>query len=266
MKDHKRIRKRGPIALKIAIAFLASLFAASFSATEVFAILTHFAPVLGSHYWYLYPPWNIIIWWQLWHGSHAFLFTAPAWFGAGLGAFCFLIYSVKAIHRWQQLKQYDDVHGSARWAKLRDLHATGLVKSVGVYVGEWKNGQKIYTLRHNGPEHVLCYAPPRSGKGVGLVVPTMLTWPHSAVVTDLKREIYELTAGGRGTHGNTRILRFEPASSTHSVAFNPLDEIRMGTDHETGDMQNLATLIVDPDGRGLKTHWQKKACALMKRC
>ena len=50
-------------------------------------------------------------------------------------------------------------------------------------------------LRHNGPEHVLCYAPPRSGKRAGLVVPTMLTWPHSAVVTDLKREIYELTAG-----------------------------------------------------------------------
>ena len=59
--------------------------------------------------------------------------------------------------------------------------------------------------------------------------------------------IYELTAGWRGTEGNNRILRFEPASSTHSVAFNPLDEIRLGTDHETGDMQNLATLIVDPD-------------------
>jgi hypothetical protein len=46
-----------------------------------------------------------------------------------------------------------------------------------VYVSEWTNGSKIDTLRHNGPEHVLCYAPPRSGKGVGLVVPTMLTWP-----------------------------------------------------------------------------------------
>jgi Type IV secretory system Conjugative DNA transfer len=32
------------------------------------------------------------------------------------------------------------------------------------------------------------------------------TWPHSAFVTDLKREIYELTAGWRGTEGNNRIL------------------------------------------------------------
>jgi len=99
-------------------------------------------------------------------------------------------------------------------------------------VGEWKNGSKIYTLRHNGPEHVLCYAPPRSGKGVGLVVPTMLTWPHSTVVTDLKREIYELTAGWRRTEARNRILRFEPASSSHSVHFNPLDEIRIGIEHE----------------------------------
>ncbi len=109
----------------------------------------------------------------------------------------------------------------------------------------------------------MCYAPPRSGKGVGLVVPTMLTWPHSAVVTDLKREIYELTAGWRQAEGNNRILRFEPASSQHSVAFNPLDEIRVGSEHETGDIQNLANLIVDPDGRGLQTHWQKTACSLL---
>jgi Type IV secretory system Conjugative DNA transfer len=46
------------------------------------------------------------------------------------------------------------------------------------------------------------------------------------------REIYELTIGWRGTEGKNRILRFEPASSTHSVAFNPLDEIRLGTDHD----------------------------------
>src|SRR6201987_1016847 len=266
MKDHKRIRKRGPIALKIAIAFLASLFAGCFSATEIFAILTHFAPILGSHYWYLYPPWNIIVWWQLWYGSHASLFNTSAWSGVGIGAFCFLIYSVKAIHRWQQPKQYAAVHGSARWAKLSDLRAAGLVKSDGVYVGEWKNSHKIYTLRHNGPEHVLCYAPSRSGKGVGLVIPTMLTWPHSAVVTDLKREIYELTAKWRGTEGANRILRFEPASSCASVHFNPLDEIRIGTEHETGDIQNLANLIVDPDGRGLQTHWQKTACSLLTGC
>src|SRR5208283_4954313 len=55
-------------------------------------------------------------------------------------------------------------------------------------------------------------------------------------------------------------------SSSASVHFNPLDEIRIGTEHETGDIQNLANLIVDPDGRGLQTHWQKTACSLLTGC
>jgi type IV secretion system protein VirD4 len=82
----------------------------------------------------------------------------------------------------------------------------------------------------------------------------------------LKREIYELTAQWRGTEAGNRILRFEPASSEASIHFNPLDEIRIGTEHETGDIQNLANLIVDPDGKGLQTHWQKTACSLLAGC
>ena len=50
-------------------------------------------------------------------------------------------------------------------------------------------------VRHDGPEHVFCFAPTRSGKGVGLVVPTLLTWPHSVLVYDIKKENWALTAG-----------------------------------------------------------------------
>ena len=50
-------------------------------------------------------------------------------------------------------------------------------------------------LRHEGPEHVLNFAPTRSGKGVGLVVPTLLSWPASAVIHDIKGENWSLTAG-----------------------------------------------------------------------
>ena len=37
----------------------------------------------------------------------------------------------------------------------------------------------------------------RSGKGVGLVVPSLLTWPGSAIVHDIKGENWKLTAGWR---------------------------------------------------------------------
>ena len=169
--------------------------------------------------------------------------------------------------------------GSARWATQKDIEAAGLMprkvslferirgkapEFAGVYVGAWedKKGRKHY-LRHNGPEHILCYAPTRSGKGVGLIVPTLLSWPDSAVITDLKGELWALTSGWRQKHANNKVLRFEPAAASGSAHWNPLVEIRLGTEHEVGDVQNLATLIVDPDGKGLETHWQKSAQALL---
>ncbi len=167
-------------------------------------------------------------------------------------------------------RAHEHIHGSARWATRADIEAAGLLvkKGVdiqeGVYVGAWEDERKdIHYLRHNGPEHVLCYAPTRSGKGVGLVVPTLLSWPHSAVVLDLKGELWELTAGWRKAHAGNRVLRFDPANPTTSIKFNPLAEIRLGTAHEVGDVQNLATLIVDPDGKGLTSHWQKTAQGLL---
>jgi len=74
--------------------------------------------------------------------------------------------------------------GSARWATYQELTAAGLTRHAGVFLG--RTTRKY--LRHDGPEHVMAFAPTRSGKGVGLVVPTLLTWPHSVVVHDIKGE------------------------------------------------------------------------------
>ena len=73
-----------------------------------------------------------------------------------------------------------------------------LPEATGVYVGGWQDPRgTFHYLRHGGPEHILTYAPTRSGKGVGLVIPTLLSWPMSCVVTDLKGELWALTAGWR---------------------------------------------------------------------
>ena len=196
MKLGQRNRnKGGQLAVKIVCGAIASLLAGGFAASELFALSTRFSGSLGEHYFYLCPPWAIIDWWSKWHTSSPSIFIQPLQVGGALAGILCLAYTIHVVTRAQALREYSDIHGSARWAKLSDIKKAGLINQEGVYVGEWKNGSKVYTLRHNGPEHVLCYAPPRSDKGVGLVVPTMLTWPHSAVVTDLKREIYELTAG-----------------------------------------------------------------------
>jgi type IV secretion system protein VirD4 len=98
------------------------------------------------------------------------------------------------------------------------------------------------------------------------VIPTLLSWKQSAVITDLKGELWALTAGWRQQHANNKVLRFEPAAASGCVGFNPLEEIRIGTEHEVGDAQNLATLIVDPDGKGLQDHWQVTAPTLIAGC
>jgi type IV secretory pathway TraG/TraD family ATPase VirD4 len=72
--------------------------------------------------------------------------------------------------------------GSARWADLSDVRHAGLLARRGVVLGLFDDSY----LRHDGPEHVLAVAPTRSGKGVGLVVPTLLTWTGSAVIHDIK--------------------------------------------------------------------------------
>jgi type IV secretion system protein VirD4 len=54
--------------------------------------------------------------------------------------------------------------------QAEDIRKAGLTQPIGVFLGQ-HDGKY---LRHEGPEHVLTFAPTRSGKGVGLVVPTLL--------------------------------------------------------------------------------------------
>src|SRR3546814_7196817 len=81
-----------------------------------------------------------------------------------------------------------ETYGSARWAKSNEVRSAGLLGADGVVLGKLDRDY----LRHDGPEHVLCFAPTRSGKGVGLVVPSLLTWPGSAIVHEIGRHTSEL--------------------------------------------------------------------------
>ena len=238
------------------------------AATQYFAYAVEYHPfVVGRSEIHLYPPWSIIAWSPDWFSRYPDKLTT-AW---GLALFVvfvgFLAVIVVKMLFKNTAKAYERLHGSARWAERADIESAGLLQkksaSAGVYVGGWvdKKGNYHY-LRHNGPEHVLTLAPTRSGKGVGPVLITLNSWEHSVFVTDLKGELWELSAGWRQAHAGNKVLRFEPASRG-SVHWNPLDEIRLDSDYAVGDVQNLVTLIVDPDGKGLESHWQKTAFALL---
>src|SRR3984893_19148622 len=147
-------------------------------------------------------------------------------------------------------------YGSARWARKNEVRAAGLLDPDGVVLGRFA-GQY---LRHDGPEHVLCFAPTRAGKGVGLVIPTLLTWPGSAIVEHIKGENWQLTAGWRARFG--RVLLFDP-TDPDSSAYNPLLEVRRG-DTEVRDVQNVADILVDPEGAlERRNHWEKRSHSLL---
>jgi type IV secretion system protein VirD4 len=154
---------------------------------------------------------------------------------------------VAANRRAQRLSENaEDLHGSARLARPEDLEATGIMGTEGgVYVGGWYNNssRRLQYLRHNGPEHVLAFAPTRSGKGVGLVIPTLLAWDDSAVIYDIKCENWAKTAGFRASRGQV-CFKFSPVEDGTSFRFNPLAEVRLFTPRDVSDAQNIADMII----------------------
>ncbi|NQY82208.1 MAG: type IV secretory system conjugative DNA transfer family protein [Alphaproteobacteria bacterium] len=106
------------------------------------------------------------------------------------------------------------LHGSARFATMKDIKRSGLLSKTGVVVGAF-NGR---CLRHNGPEHVLVFAPTCSGKGgVSVVIPTLLEWRYSAVALDIKGKLYHHTFGYRASIGQ-RILVFDSTCEHRACA------------------------------------------------
>ena len=111
-------------------------------------------------------------------------------------------------------------------------------------------------LRDNGPEHVACIAPTRSGKGIGQVIPTLLTWPGSVLVHDMKGENWKATAGYRARFSN--VIYFNATDPQTSAHWNPLLEVR-SDENQIRDVQNIADQVVDPHGKGKESHWDRTA-------
>jgi type IV secretion system protein VirD4 len=203
----------------------------------------------------IYLPPAFFWWWYAYDAYAPGIFVEGACIASSGGLASIAIAIGMSVWRAREAKNVA-TYGSARWATAREARSAGLLDLDGVVLG--RLGQDY--LRHDGPEHVLCFAPTRSGKGVGLVVPTLLTWPGSAIVHDIKGENFELTSGFRSRHG--RVLLFDPTNAG-SAAYNPLLEVRRG-EWEVRDVQNIADVLVDPEGAlERRNHWEKTSHSLL---
>ena len=200
----------------------------------------------------LYPPWSILGWYRQYGADDPGPFNQ-----AGLIALGFMLpaTALLAITRRQGPPPVKAI-GLDRWAKRSDIRKAGLLSGQGTVVGLL--GKELLT--YDGPEHQLVSGASRSGKGVGHVVPTLLTWPGSVLVYDVKNELWNITAGFRRKFSHT--VFFNP-TRLDSVRINPLLEIRPG-DAEIRDTQNVVEMLVNPTGaKQTLDIWDQQASQLL---
>ncbi|MGL4961218.1 MAG: type IV secretory system conjugative DNA transfer family protein [Inquilinus sp.] len=149
-----------------------------------------------------------------------------------------------------------ELHGETRWAVRRELARAGFyAKFGGLFLGRDKRGRY---LRFGGPEHVACYAPTRSGKGVGLVIPNCLLYEASLVCLDVKKENWAATAGIRAAVGQ-KVFLFDPlAPDGRTARYNPFSYVRRGTIDSFDDIQRIAQMIY-PHASGEQQFWTDSA-------
>ena len=244
---------------QIAVVF-GIVIAGVWSATQWTAAALGYQLRLGSP-WFdflstpIYHPWKLFEWWFFFDAYAPRVFDTGGAIAGGSGLLAMVAAIGMSIWRSRQSRLIT-TYGSARWANVDDIRKAGLTRPAGVFLGQ----QDRQYLRHEGPEHVLTFAPTRSGKGVGLVVPTLLSWPASAVIHDIKGENWQITAGWRSRFSHC--LLFNP-TDPKSAAYNPLLEVRRGA-HEVRDVQNIADILVDPEGAlERRNHWEKTSHALL---
>ncbi|QAY78172.1 conjugal transfer protein TraG [Sphingosinicella sp. BN140058] len=238
----------------------AIVLAGLWAATQWAAAMLAYQPELGPAWASvgglpIYPPWALFGWWYHFDAYAPEIFDKAGMLAAGSGFLGCAAAIVGSLWRARQSGVLT-TYGSARWAVSAEVNRAGLFRSAGVMLGTLSGRY----LRHDGPEHVMAFAPTRSGKGVGLVVPTLLSWTGSAVVHDIKGENWTLTAGWRSLFSHCLLFNPTDPASAH---YNPLLEVRRGAD-EVRDVQNIADILVDPEGAlERRNHWEKTSHSLL---
>jgi type IV secretion system protein VirD4 len=154
-----------------------------------------------------------------------------------------------------------DTHGSARFATKQET--ARLAQSAGgLLVGRDVKTGKL--LRYAGPAHLLTIAPTRSGKGVGTIIPNLLTARRAVVCIDPKGENVKIAGRAREQLGPLHVLDPFGVTGRPSAAFNPLAALDAASLDVAEDAASLAdALVYDTPNEGGEAHWNEEAKALI---
>jgi len=170
---------------------------------------------------------------------------------------------VSTIRGWNMNKN-DNLYGTARWGTEKDLDKFGLLQSNGVVLAQL-DGANVYSqvnpenasvslhlhkqdklICHGGGTNTLLLAPTRSGKGVGSIIPTLLSYSGHMIVFDPKGELYNITAGYRRKFSH--VIKFSPVSK-ETARFNPLAEMSRNEGLQS-EIDLIASIIFNKVGGG----------------
>lgn len=165
-----------------------------------------------------------------------------------------LAYGVPALLIYFANLENKKLFGDARWATLAEIREAGLMSDFGIIVG--KLGNRYLMLANQ--LFVMIAAPTRSGKGVSIVIPNLLSFMDSAVVLDIKRENFEKTAGFRAKYGH-EVFLFDPFSRTRQThCYNPLSFISRNPNVRIGDIISIANILY-PTPERADPMWSEQA-------
>lgn len=188
-------------------------------------------PVTLYQYWYYYQgnP-NVLRWIYIAAAVAAVLVVSPS--------FLFFTHAKKSLF------------GDARFATKTEIRKAGLLGDKGIILGTYMGAYLMF----GGSQHVILSAPTRSGKGVGIVIPNLLTWPDSVVVLDVKQENHAITSGYRKKHGQPCFL-FNPAATDYRThRYNPLFYVSADSNFRIDDVQKIGNMLF-PDQQGTDPIW-----------
>jgi type IV secretion system protein VirD4 len=242
----------------VALAISTSL---CWTATDMVARAFAYQAALGPSWFelnqaHIYSPFAVLDWSHLWSDAYPRIFALPKL----LVLAAFILPAGVLVLALAPRQPQPGAFGVKAWGAKADAREAGLMADCGVVIG--KLGRDI--LAYDGPHHLLLTGGTRSGKTRGGVVPTLLAFPHSILVLDLKGELHSGdgrvdfpgTAGWRAQLGP--VIRFAPTEQA-SDALNLIDTIRPGP-QEIRDVQNLVELIADPQGDGrFQDFWDRAA-------
>lgn len=161
---------------------------------------------------------------------------------------CIILFSSR---RWRPA---GTAFGNAQWASDRLLRAWGMLGKQGLILGRTLSGALIRMPRYC---HILLIGGTGSGKGVGVIIPNLLTYFRgSVVVFDTKGDLYATAKRRKGRW--QRIVRLAPFNGG-SDTLNVCDTIPAESPLLVDSAKAMAESLVVRQGSEPDPHWNDKA-------